>query len=161
MAKELCLLTDKDLKTLPVSDDVIQEIVSIRELKAGAKKRQVKYLAKLLRQENLDELFLYISNKKGSKLHANKQLHVAERIRDTLINEAIETQEEYIREQLVFEPDWDSPYVDAAIEQYPNLNESELRKIIYQYAVTRNKQYYRELFRILKAAVELKDREKL
>ena len=159
LAREVAALSDKELKSFPGGTVIHEEILATRGLKGGARNRQIKYLAKLLRQGPLEEMYLFISNKKGSQLHSKKQFHVAERIRDTLINEAVEMHEECRQEQIPFEPDWESPYIEAAVEAYPNLNENEVRKIVYQYVTTRNKQYYRELFRLMKAAIELKDRQ--
>lgn len=152
-------LSDKELLTFPGGPVIHEEVLAIRGLKGGARNRQIKYLAKLLRQGPIEEMYLFVTNKKGSQLHAKKQFHIAERIRDTLINEAVETNDACKAEQIPFEPDWESPYIDAAIEEFPNLDESEVRKIVYQYVTTRNKQYYRELFRLMKAAIELKERQ--
>lgn len=158
LAQEVAGLSDKELKVFPGGPVIHEEILATRGLKGSAKNRQIKYLAKVLRQGPLEEIYLFVTNKKGSQLHAKKQFHVAERVRDTLINEAVEIHQKCRSEQIPFEPDWDSPYIEAAIEEFPNLNESELRKIVYQYVTTHNKQHYRELFRVMKAAVELKER---
>jgi len=158
LAREIADLSDKELKVFPGGPVIHEEILGTRGLKGGAKKRQIKYLSKVLRQGPLEEIYLFVTNRKGSKLHAKKQFHVAERIRDTLINEAVELHQKCRSEQIPFEPDWDSPYIEAAVEEYPNLNDGELRKIVYQYVTTRNKQHYRELFRVMKAAVEQKER---
>ncbi len=158
LAQEVADLSDKELKVFPGGPVINEEIRATRGLKGGSRNRQIKYLAKVLRQGPLEDIYLFVTNKKGSQLHAKNQFHVAERIRDTLINEAVELHQKCRSEQIPFEPDWDSPYIEAAIEEYPNLNESELRKIVYQYVTTRYKQHYRELFRVMKAAVEQKER---
>lgn len=158
LAREVADLSDKELKVFPGGPVINEEIRATRGLKGSSKSRQIKYLAKVLRQGPLEEMYLFVTNRKGSKLHTKKQLHVAERIRDTLINEAVEVHEKCRSEQIPFEPDWDSPYIEAAVEEYPKLNESEIRKIVYQYVTTRYKQHYRELFRVMKAAVEQKER---
>ena len=158
LAREVADLTDKELKVFPGGPVIHEEIVATRGLKGGSRNRQIKYLAKVLRQGPLEEIYLFVTKKKGSQLHQKKQFHVAERIRDTLINEAVEAYQKCQSEQIPFEPDWKSPHIEAAMEAFPNLNESEIRKIVYQYVTTRNKQHYRELFRVMKAAVEQKER---
>jgi ribosome-associated protein len=158
LAREIANLSDKELKVFPGGPVIHEEILATRGLKGGAKNRQIKYLSKVLRQGPLEDIYLFVTNRKGSQLHSKNQFHVAERIRDTLINEAVEIHQKCRSEQIPFEPDWDSPYIEAAIDEYPNLNESEIRKIVYQYVTTRNKQHYRELFRVMKAAVEQKER---
>ena len=158
LAKEVADLSDKELKVFPGGPVIHEEIIATRGLKGGAKNRQIKYLAKVLRQGPLEEIYLFVTKRKGSQLHTKKQFHTAERMRDTLINEAVESHQECLKEQRVFEPDWESFYVTDAIEHYPNLVESEMRQCIYQYVTTRNKQHYRELFRMMKSAVEQKER---
>lgn len=158
LAREVADLSDKELKTFPGGPVIHEEILATRGLKGGSRNRQIKYLAKVLRQGPVEEIYLFVTNKKGSQLHAQKQLHVAERLRDTLINEAVETHQECLSEQLPFEPDWQSSYIGEFLTDYPSLNEPEMRKLIYQYVTSRNKQHYRELFRLMKAAVEQKER---
>ncbi len=158
LAREIADLSDKELKSFPGGPVIHEEILATRGLKGGSRNRQIKYLAKVIRQGPLDEIYLFITNRKGSKLHAKKQFHAAERIRDTLINEAMEVHQECLSSQIPFEPDWESDFIPDILEEYPNLKETELRRIIHQYITTRNKYHYRELFRIMKAAVEQKER---
>jgi len=158
LAREIADLSDKELKNFPGGTVVHEEILATRGLKGGSRNRQIKYLAKVLRQGPLDEIYLFITNKKGSKLHAKKQFHSAERMRDTLINEAMEASQECHSMQIPFEPSWKSVIITEIIDSYPNLKENELRSVIYQYITTHNKFHYRELFRIMKAAIDQKER---
>lgn len=158
LAKEVADLSDKELKSFPGGTVINEEILATRGLKGGSRNRQIKYLAKVLRQGPLEEIYLFITNRKGSKLHAKKQFHSAERLRDTLINEAMEINKECQSTQVPFEPSWDSDVIQDIIETYPNLKEKELRSVIHQYITTHNKFHYRELFRIMKAAVDHKER---
>ena len=158
LAKEVADLSDKELKVFPGGTVIHEEILATRGLKGGSRNRQIKYLAKVLRQGPLDEIYLFITNRKGSKLHAKKQFHSAERLRDTLINEAMEIKEQCKGMQIPFEPSWKSDVIPEVMDMFPNLKEKELRTVIHQYIVTHNKFHYRELFRVLKAAVESRER---
>ncbi len=158
LAAEVADLSDKELKSFPGGTVIHEEILATRGLKGGSRNRQIKYLAKVLRQGPIDEMYLYVTNRKGSQLHAQKQFHVAERMRDTLISEAVEQHQECLKEQIPFEPDWKSQCIGDFLDDCPSLKETEMRKVIYQYVTTRNKQHYRELFRMMKAAVETKER---
>jgi ribosome-associated protein len=158
LAREVADLSDKELKKFPGGTVIHEEILATRGLKGGSRNRQIKYLAKVLRQGPLDEIYLYITKRKGSKLHKKKQFHTAERLRDTLINEAMEVHKECLSTQIPFEPTWSSEIIQEIIQDYPNLKEKELRSIIHQYITTHNKFHYRELFRIMKAAVDLRER---
>ncbi len=159
LAKEVADLSDKELKSFPGGTVLYEEVLATRGLKGGAKNRQVKYLAKVMRQGPLEEIYLFITNRKGSKLHAKKQFHEAERLRDTLINEAMELHQDCLSKQIPFEPSWEGPFVEEVCSEFSGIKEKELRQVIYQYVTTHNKDHYRELFRMMKAAVDLKERE--
>ncbi len=160
VAAELADLTNKDLKNLPCSDELKEEIKATRGLKAGSRKRQVKYLAKVMRQEPFEEIYDFLEQRKGSDLKDRKALHEAERVRDAMINEAIESLEECRKEHLHWEMDWPSDEIAAAVDEYPDLSEAELRKGVYSYVRTRNRLHYRELFRMVKAAIDQAERNK-
>ncbi len=158
LAREVATLSDKDLKTFPGGPVIHEEILAVRGLRAGSKKRQIKYLAKLMRQGPLEEMYLFVTKRKGSSLHDKKQFHTAERLRDTLINEAMEIRQLCRTQHIPFEPDWESDFIEEILTEYPGVEEGELRRVIHQYIVTHNKLHYRELFRMMKAAVEQKER---
>ncbi len=158
LAREVADLSDKDLKKFPGGPVIHEEILATRGLKGGSKNRQIKYLAKVLRQGPIEDIYLFVTKRKGSGLQAKKQFHAAERMRDTLINEAVEIHQECRAMQIPFELDWDSDFIADILAEYPNFNEAELRRVIHQYVTTRNKMHYRELFRMMKAAVEQKER---
>ena len=69
------------------------------------------------------------------------------------INEAIDNQQNCLQNGVVWEPDWPGDEIDTVVQRYP-LDGGDLRKSVYQYVRTRIHGNYREVFRILKAAVE-------
>lgn len=154
VAAELADFTDSDLKKLAISDELKQEIRSIRGLKGGTRKRQVKYLAKLIRQQPLTEIYDFLAERKGSDLKSRKTFQEAERLRDVIINEAIDNHEQCRQEGFDWEMDWPTREIREAVDRYLDLNEGEIRKITYSYVKTRNRAHYRELFRMVKAAIE-------
>ena len=156
-AAELAELTNKDLVKFPGSEEMKKEIVSIRELKGGSRKRQIKHLAKVMRQEPLEPIYDFLAERKGSNLKEENVFYEAERLRDTIINEAIEDQKSCQMQHIAWEPDWNSPIIADAVERYQGLDEDTVRKAAYQYIKTRNKVHYRELFRITKAALDLEE----
>lgn len=158
LARELAELSDADLNQLELGDDVKDEIIDCRSVKGGARKRQIKYVAKLLRQVDLGTIYSFLKDKKGSQLKENKLFHKAERWRDVILNETIEIFEECRKEQINFEPDFESVMIDDLLAEFPAINSNDLRQCAYQYARTRNKTHYRELFRMIKAAIELQER---
>ena len=153
MAHELALLTDKDLKSLPASQEVKDEILRCRNIKGGARNRQVKHLAKVMREDSIENILDYLTDRKGSHAKANKLHREAERLRDVIINEAIEHQQYALQSGQAWEPDWPGEELEAVVRRYP-LDAGDIRKTVFQYVRTRFHNHYREVFRILKAAVE-------
>lgn len=157
VAAELADFTDNDLKKLPCSEELKEEIRQTRGLKGGSRKRQVKYLAKVMRQEPLDQIYSFLEERKGSDLKNKKKFHEAERLRDAMINEAIEDHDYCMQEHLGWDMDWQSDEIESVLNRYPDLKEAEIRKAVYSYVKTRNRLHYRELFRMVKAAIDQAD----
>jgi ribosome-associated protein len=152
-AGEIALLSDRDVQKLPAGESVKKEIINCRGLKGGARKRQVKYLAKVMREDSVEDILDFLAARKGSKLKENALHREAERLRDTIINEAMEQQQYCLQQAVDWEPDWHGQELTAAVARYP-LDEGDLRRTVFQYVKTRVHNHYRETFRILKAAVE-------
>lgn len=155
-AREILLLNDGELKRLDLDQEIIEAIQLARSLKGGALKRQTKYIAKLLKEKPTGELFEQLKRMKGSKLQENKLHHQAEYYRDMIINEALDAGDQYLMEGVEFEMDWPSAAIEAAIAEFPDVDEKDVRRSAYQYVKSRNKVHYRELFRTMRAAVERK-----
>ncbi|MGB3210579.1 MAG: DUF615 domain-containing protein [Desulforhopalus sp.] len=155
-AAELALLSDRDLTKLPVGQRVKDEVVRCRGLKAGALKRQVKYLAKVMREDAIEEIFDFLADRKGSKVKENKLHREIERLRDVIINEAIGDQQSCLQAGMVWEPNWNGEEIDSFVRHYP-VDEGDLRRTVFQYVKTRLHNHQREVFRIVKAAVLKKE----
>lgn len=153
-AREISKLNDSELERLNLDGELIDTAKLCRQLKGGALKRQTKYLAKLLKQEPVDELLSLLASQKGSRLQENRFHHQAERLRDAIINEALDARDECVQTGVPMEMDWHSDALDGAAESYPDIDEMELRRSAYQYVRTRNKVHSRELFRMLRAAAQ-------
>ena len=153
-AKEITALNDAELTQLQLDPELIEEARLCRTLKGGALKRQVKYVAKLLKQADLDNLLSQLAQMKGSRLAENKAHHKAERLRDAIINEALDFRNECLQEGVTMEMEWPSETLALVVEDFDDIDELELRRSAYQYAKTRNRVHSRELFRVLRAAAE-------
>jgi ribosome-associated protein len=153
-AEVLSELSNSDLRKFPGSPEIREKILACRGLKGGARKRQIKYLAKVMRQEPLDDIYTFLTEVKGSDLQEKEVFHEAERLRDALINEALEDHRQCLQMQVPWEPVWESDILDQAVQTYAGLHENELRKSVYQYVKSRNRVHYRELFRMLKAVID-------
>ncbi len=153
VAGELALLTARDLQVLPAGEELKEVIAACRGLQGGARKRQVKYLAKLLRLDNGPAILDFLVARKGSKRKGEQLLREAERLRDVVINEAIAWQQEALQVGEVWEPDWPGEELAAVVARYP-LEAGELRGAVYQYVRTRLHSHNREVFRIIRTALE-------
>jgi len=153
-AAVLAELSNGDLQKFPGRREVRDEILACRGLKGGARKRQIKYLAKVMRQEPLDDIYTFLTEIKGSDLQAKEIFHHAERLRDAMINEALVDHLQCQQMQVPWEPTWESDTIEEAVRNYAGLKEIDLRKSVYQYVQSRNRVHYRELFRMLKAAID-------
>lgn len=155
-ARELAELNDAELKRLTIGADLCEALMLCRTTKGGALKRQIKFAAKLLRNEDFDAILLYLRRKRGSKLEAERFFHDAERWRDRIVSDALEALTAHRREQQPWPVDWRSEAVDQVVTHYPDLDEHDLRQAVHHYARSRNKVYYREVFRMIRAAAEKK-----
>ena len=159
---ELASLPDREIVTLPCDLEIQEEIRAAKNLKGGAKKRQLKYATKLLRDKPVDELYDFLARKKGSLLKKNREFHELEHFRDHLISEAVQQYDDmiqnggYINENEQFGFSWESEALDNIVYHFPNVDQKLLKNSAIQFARTRNKKFSRELFRILRAAHEKK-----
>ncbi len=151
VARELVGLPAGDLAKLPCEPLLGDEIKRARTLKGGAKKRQIKYVAKLLRQESLDEIYDFLEKRKGSSLRKKQEFHELEWLRDAIVNEALQKFEESIADGETWQPDWPSEMVALAVKKFPGLDPTVLKKSAWRYARSRNTIYRREIFRELRA----------
>lgn len=157
MVHELVGLAVKSIRVLPCDESLREEIIEARNMKAGARKRQLKYIAKTLRRsdESIDELLSFLEKHKGSKLKETNEFHQVEGLRDAIIEEAIIRFDEYMEDGVILDSaTWQSVAVRVARQDIPGLDETVLKKSALEFARTRNPVHKREIFRMLKAGLE-------
>ena len=160
LVHELASLPEREIVALPCDQEIQEEIRSAKNLKGGAKKRQLKYATKLLRNKPVEELYDFLAQKKGSLLKKNREFHELEHFRNLLINEAVQQYEDmmdnngYINENKPADFFSESVALEAIVDYLPDIDKALLKNTAIQYARTRNRKFSRELFRILKAAFE-------
>lgn len=162
LAQELFSLSAKDIAALPCDKMVKDEIAIGQSLQGGARKRQAKYIARMLRQEEelTRDLLTFLERRKGSKLKETGEFHQLERLRDSIINDAIVANQGQLAanriQQIPVRPDNDEAgrAIQEAVRLFPDLPAAELQQAAAMYARTRKTVYSRELFRLLKAALE-------
>ncbi len=137
-------LPPTQLKGLPVDDEIRWEIEEAqRTSQHGARKRQIKRVAKLLRATDITPVAEYIERIQGERSENTLAFHRLERLRDWIVRD--ETGEEALEE---------------AERLYPSIDKRTLLELADHYRRTGNKRYMRELFRILQAAHERQTRRR-
>ena len=156
LAYELAALADTAIKALPCEKYLISEIMQAKALKGGARKRQIKYIAKELRAQDTKPLLRFLEDKKGSQLRKNQEFRNLERLREDVISEAIKHYADAEEAETGVDEKWQSPFLENIKEMFPVLDMQALRSSALRYAATRKPLYKREIFRMLKAASERK-----
>jgi len=157
---ELALLPDREINALPCDQAIREEILSAKNQKGGAQKRQLKYATKLLRNKPVDDLYDFLAQQKGSSLQKNREFHNLEHLRNLLINEAIQQHEDMMQNNRYIDEDdsmdilRESDALEAIVEQIPDVDQRLLKNTAIQFVRTRNRKFSRELFRVLKAEFE-------
>lgn len=142
------------LDKLPLSEEARQLAKEVHGLKGGARKRQIKYITKLLRREPVEPLYDFLAERKGSGLLEKKQFHETEYLRDTLVEEAIVARRQAKENQQELEEDWQSEVVRNIAAELPAVDSRGLTRLACLFAMTRSKRHSREIFRMLQAARE-------
>ncbi len=160
LVSELAALPLGQIASLPCDQEVREEIASAKKLKGGARKRQLKYATKLLRDKPVEELYDFLAQKKGSLLKENREFHELEHFRNLLITEAVQLYEDsrstngYLNENEPVEFLNDTGTLQTIVNYLPEVDKLLLKNTAMQFARTRNRKFSRELFRIMKAALE-------
>lgn len=160
LVSELAVLPLGEIVSLPCDQMIRDEIVSVKNLKGGARKRQLKYITKLLRDTSVDELYYFLAQKKGSTLKKKREFQELEHLRNLLISEALQLYEDrthengYFNENETVEFSHDNKTLRSIVEFLPEVDEFLLKKTAIEFAKTRNRKFSRELFRIMRGAME-------
>ena len=157
---ELAALPHGEIAGLPCDREIRDEMAIAKSLKGGARKRQLKYVTKLLRDRPVEQLYSFLARKKGSILKVKREFQELEHFRNLLLSEAVQLLDEnrnadgYVNAHEAGELLQDSKTIRAIVRQLPEVDQALLRNTAIQFARTRNRKFSRELFRILRAALE-------
>lgn len=154
LSKELAELPRADLLKLPCDDFLREEIRAAGKLKAGSRKRQIKYIAKELRKQPVDELLDFLAERRGSRLKTSIENKELERLKNDIIAAAIDEYNDRENFEDYFFMDRTAPPLLKAIEMFPTLDIEDLAKPAENFAATRKVSQSREIFRALKAAAD-------
>ena len=86
LGKTLCSMSLEQIKKAPLNPDVLEAIEQYHRCKSfGAKKRQLLYVGKQLRNEPIDEIHNWLNGETVEQKMQVLNMHTAERWRDALI----------------------------------------------------------------------------
>lgn len=154
LSNELVLLSDSAINKLPCEEFIKVEIKSAKGLKGGSKKRQIKYITKCLRKVDPSPLMDFLESHKGSKLKENQSFHEIERLRDDIITEAIEAMRQANHFNQKLDSSWKCEIITLAKERFQSLDSTAVTLAALKFARNRKPVFSREIFKILKSAME-------
>lgn len=156
LVEEVADLPATIIAKIPASGEVRELFLETAGMKGGARKRQVKYITKLLKNEPLEELYTFLSSRMGAALEEKKAFHELEFYRDALLNEIIELHREAEEDGLDQNEEQSSRVAVEIAGKLPGIDTQALTSLAWLYARTRNRKYSREIFRQLRSAHEQK-----
>jgi ribosome-associated protein len=156
LARELVELPATEVRKLPCDEELRQEILQGASFKSGARKRQIKFIGKELRKISAAPLLAFLEKRQGSHLKKNMAFHELERLRDAMIQEAMDHLQQDDESDSQPESDWLSPTVRQAGARFARsrLDMRTVQQAALRFARTRKPVLKREIFRALQAAQE-------
>lgn len=159
LARELAELAPAMLRRLPLDEELSCEIRSAADQRGGSRKRQIKHLAKMLREREIDPLLQAFDEQHGSHLRQKNEFQELERIRNLLVDEASFAYDMALRHGEELALSWSSPTLDGlSSDALSGEDVAALRSALFSFVRTRKKRYFREVFRILQASAERRER---
>lgn len=145
LGEELVGLKSSSLDKFPISDDLRQAIDNAQRFKNEAKRRQLQYIGKLMRQIDPAPIQAELDKLRNKHSQATAELHKLEQMRDRIVTD-----------------------VDSAIENvmdlYPDTDRQRLRQLARQAqkekASNKPPKASREIFQILKELKEAAESDK-
>jgi len=139
LARDLVEMKAAESAGLGLSSEVMQVVERARGLSKGARKREIKHLAGLLRSDEaqLEEVRCFKEGVSEQQLEEKRHFHTLERWRDGLCDPE---QRDGVRAEI--------------IEHLPGLDIVELDKLVRGYQGPGDKKRYRQIFSFLRKASE-------
>lgn len=142
---------------LPCPPDFADELRKTTAMKGGARKRQLKYLARLLRTaETQEELYRFVDRHQGRTLTARREERQLEQYRNALLTEVLAGSASSDQDQ--GGEWWESPTLQELRQWLPGVDARVLLRLARRFAQTHDPRYSREIFRLLRAALEREKR---
>jgi len=154
LGRELVELPTPELAKLPCDEFLRQEIAACRDMQGGARKRQIKYIARELRQLNPAPLLDFLATRRGSRLKGQLEEKELERIRLSILDAAISEYQERLDPDGHFYMNQEAFSLRQAATLLPGFDVAAAARAAENFAATRKPTHSRELLRMIHAAAE-------
>jgi ribosome-associated protein len=154
LSHELAELPPADLAKLPCDDFLRREIAASHNLKGGAKKRQIKYVARELRQLELAEMLTFLEERQGSRLKSQGEEKELERLRNEILEAAIREFQERLDPDERFRMDRQAAPLQECANRLPGFELEAAARAAEDFAATRKPNHSRQLLKIIRGAAE-------
>ena len=139
--RKISELTLNNIEAFKFPVNIYEATVDLKDLKSNsAKKRQVQYLGKLLREIDLTDAFIIMKQLKVSSQKEIQRNHIIEDWRDKLLN--------------------NNESITEFVDLYPNINRQSLRQTILNAQKEKNNnkppKYSKQLFKFIKDIIMTK-----
>ncbi|CAM4296023.1 ribosome biogenesis factor YjgA [Vibrio agarivorans] len=135
LGEELVNLKPSVLEKFPLSDDLRDAIKDAQRFNKEARRRQIQYIGKIMRNEETEPLQAALDKVRNKHSQATAELHKLELLRDRVVEEG------------------DSAIADV-LELYPSADRQRLRQLARQAAKEKKAgkpaKAFREIFQVLK-----------
>lgn len=141
LGKKLAAQDESTLQKIEMPPELYEALMQAKSIhQRGAQKRHFKYIGKLLRNINVDELEETIEIIEQNIQQANQEFHMIERWRDRLLN------------------DDDGQALTEFLDDYPGADSGQIRQLIRnarkEFLQNKPHKSSRQLFKVLRATVE-------
>jgi ribosome-associated protein len=114
LGEALVRLSDKELKRIPLPEELVDPIMLARRITAhSGKRRQLQYIGKLMRRVDVGPLRQAYDDLKNGQRNAARRHQQVEKLRDALVS-------------------GDSAALDTALSAYPSIERQQLTQLIRQ-----------------------------
>ncbi|WP_455365110.1 ribosome biogenesis factor YjgA [Kaarinaea lacus] len=140
LGEKLLELSIDQLTQLSLPDDLSNALLQAKQIKKhGAKRRQLQYIGRLMRDVDADDIRAQYEHVTQQSAQAVQQLHKIEKWRERLLQEGDDA-------------------LQALIEEFPNLDRNHLRQLIrtakQESSQNSPPKAYRKIFQLIKAEYE-------
>ena len=141
LGEALVELSDKQLATIPVPEQLLEQIALVKRIKHNSgKRRQMQYIGKIMREIDVEPIQAAFEELQSGRKALARQFHRLEQWRDRLLEEGNDA-------------------IEALLDEYPQANRQQLRQLVRlaqkEQSLGKAPTNSRKLFRYIKEIADL------